>query len=199
MVVGFLTTYVISTYHHLSCVFESSSWRGVLDTTLSLSVICDRSVVFSGISGFLHQYNGPPRYNWDIVENGVKHDNHSPITATVLLSLGIANIQVYFTQALVSFKKYMPPPLPYFKLNICPLPLPHFASIFFPYLWSFRWSNYIVTLPRYFSFRLPHLNINTRPSSDELDKNIQRKSHFVFVSHWNGYSHFRSVLNLFRN
>jgi hypothetical protein len=37
-------------------------------------------------------------------------------------------------QALVSFKKYMPPPLPYFKVNICPLPLPHFASIFFAYL-----------------------------------------------------------------
>jgi hypothetical protein len=38
------------------------------------------------------------------------------------------------SQALVSFKKYMPPPLPYFKVNICPLPLPHFASIFFAYL-----------------------------------------------------------------
>ena len=37
-------------------------------------------------------------------------------------------------QALVSFKQYMPPPLPYFKVNICPLPLPHFASIFFAYL-----------------------------------------------------------------
>jgi hypothetical protein len=34
-------------------------------------------------------------------------------------------------QALVSFKKYMPPPLPYFKVNICPLPFP---SIFFAYL-----------------------------------------------------------------
>ena len=40
----------------------------------------------------------------------------------------------YITQALVSFKKYMPPPLPYFKVNISPLPLPHFASIFFAYL-----------------------------------------------------------------
>jgi hypothetical protein len=49
--------------------------------------------------------------------------------------------------------------LPYFKVNICPFPLPHFASICFAYLWSFRWPNYIVTLPRYFSFRLPHLNI----------------------------------------
>jgi hypothetical protein len=37
-------------------------------------------------------------------------------------------------QALVSFKKYMPPPLPYFKVNISPLPLPHFPSIFFAYL-----------------------------------------------------------------
>ena len=64
-------------------------------------------------------------------------------------------------QALVSFKKYMPPPLPYFKVNICPVPLPHLALIFFAYLWSFRWPNYIVTLPRYFSFRLPHLNIPT--------------------------------------
>jgi hypothetical protein len=86
-------------------------------------------------------------------------------------------------QALVSFKKYMPPPLPYFKVNICPLPLPHFASIFFAYLWSFHWPNYIVTLPRYFSFRLPRLNINTGAPSDELDKNIQRKSHFLTDAH----------------
>jgi hypothetical protein len=28
-----------------------------------LSVTCDRSVVFSGYSGFLHQENGPPRLN----------------------------------------------------------------------------------------------------------------------------------------
>jgi hypothetical protein len=38
------------------------------------------------------------------------------------------------SQALVSFKKYMPPPLLYFEINICPFPLPHFASIFFAYL-----------------------------------------------------------------
>jgi hypothetical protein len=37
-------------------------------------------------------------------------------------------------QALVSFKKYMPPPLPYFKVNICLFPFLHFASIFFAYL-----------------------------------------------------------------
>ena len=79
-------------------------------------------------------------------------------------------------QALVSFKNYMPPPLPYFKVYIYPFPLPHFASIFFAYLWSFCWPNYFVTLPRYFSFRLRHLNIPTGPPSDELDNNIQRTS-----------------------
>jgi hypothetical protein len=99
------------------------------------------------------------------------------------------------TQALVSFKKYMPPPLPYFKVNICPFPLPHFASICFAYVWPFQWSNYIVTLPRYFSFRLPHLNIPTGPPSDELDKNIQRTSHGLLLSHWNRYSHFRFALH----
>ena len=29
--------------------------------------------MFSGFSGFLHQYNWPPRYNRNIVESGVKH------------------------------------------------------------------------------------------------------------------------------
>ena len=104
-----------------------------------------------------------------------------------------------FHRHLFHSKNICPPPLPYFKVNICPFPFPHFASIFFAYLWSFRWPNYIVTLPRYFSFRLLHLNITTGPPSDELDKNIQRTLHFLFFSHWNGYSHFRSGLNWFRN
>ena len=34
MVVGFTITYAISSYHHLSCEFESHSWQDVLDTTL---------------------------------------------------------------------------------------------------------------------------------------------------------------------
>ena len=92
----------------------------------------------------------------------------------------------FISQALVSFKKYMPPPLPYFKVNICPLPLPHFASICLAYLWSFRWPNYIFTLPRYFSFRLPHLNIPTGPPSGELDKNKQWTWLGENFSHWNG-------------
>ena len=44
-------------------------------------------------------------------------------------------IHHYGSKALVFIQKiYMPPPLPYFKVNICPFPLPDFASIFFAYL-----------------------------------------------------------------
>ena len=46
----------------------------------SLSVTCDRSVVFCVYSGFIHQYNWLLQYNWNIVESGVKHHspNHNP-------------------------------------------------------------------------------------------------------------------------
>jgi hypothetical protein len=37
MVVGFITTYAISAYHHLCCEFKFSSWWGVLDT-----ILCDK-------------------------------------------------------------------------------------------------------------------------------------------------------------
>jgi hypothetical protein len=40
---------------------------------VSLSMTWERSVVFSGYSGFLHQKNWPQRYSWNIVESGVKH------------------------------------------------------------------------------------------------------------------------------
>ena len=45
---------------------------------LSLSMTCCRLVVFSGYSGFLHQKNWPPRYNWNIVERDVKHHKPNP-------------------------------------------------------------------------------------------------------------------------
>ena len=111
------------------------------------------------------------------------------------ISWNVASIFYHRSHALVSFKKYMPPPLPYFKVNIYPFPLSHFASIFIAYLWSFRWPNYIVTLPRYFSFRLPHLNISTGPPSDKLDKNSQRMWFIKNFSQWNGYNHFRFALD----
>ena len=83
------------------------------------------------------EYMCSPRpYNWNL-----KHNRW--IFNKVIMFL-LANKQVYGhtirsvlwlvigtrPQALVSFKKYMPPPLPYFKVNIYPFPLPHFASNF---------------------------------------------------------------------
>ena len=43
-----------------------------------MSVTCDRSVVFSWYSGFLHQLNWLPRYSWNIVQSGVKHHKPKP-------------------------------------------------------------------------------------------------------------------------
>jgi hypothetical protein len=42
-------------------------------------MICGRSVVCTGHSCLLHQYNLPPRYCCNIVECGVKHHNPNPI------------------------------------------------------------------------------------------------------------------------
>ena len=88
------------------------------------------------------------------------------------------------TQALVSFKKYMPPPLPYFKVNICPLPLPHFASIFFRLFVILSLTQLYRYTPEIVLFSTDTFKYKYRPPSDELDKNIQRKSHFLFFSHW---------------
>ena len=51
-------------------------------------LLCRRLVVFSGYSGFLHQWNGPPRHNWNIVESGVKHHKptHYPSKSIILLN-----------------------------------------------------------------------------------------------------------------
>jgi hypothetical protein len=84
----------------------------------------------------------PPRHLWG---------NDAFLLFILLLVPNSLNFHLK-SQALVSFKKCMPLPLPYFKVNICPFLLPHFASIFFAYLWSFRCPNYIVTLPEIFLF-----------------------------------------------
>ena len=46
----------------------------------SLSATCDRSVVFCGYSGFLYQYNWPPRYNCNTLESGGKHHKSNNLT-----------------------------------------------------------------------------------------------------------------------
>ena len=58
MVDGF--TYAISAYHHWCCEFESRSGRGVQHYVIKL--VSD-----------LRQVGGFLRYNWNIVESGVKH------------------------------------------------------------------------------------------------------------------------------
>ena len=53
---------------------------GVLDTTLCIKFVNDLQQVsgfFPLYSGFLHQKNWLPRYNWNIVESGIEH--HNPI------------------------------------------------------------------------------------------------------------------------
>ena len=57
MVVGFITTYAISVYHHWCCEFESRSWRGVQHYVMKF---------FSDlrqVGGFLRVFRFPPPIN----------------------------------------------------------------------------------------------------------------------------------------
>jgi hypothetical protein len=57
MVVGCITTYAISAYHHLRCEFESCSWRGILDITLCDDLSSEVIVCFVDIGGIVdHHY-----------------------------------------------------------------------------------------------------------------------------------------------
>jgi hypothetical protein len=61
-------------YYNWTCEFENRSWRVVLDTTLYDKVVSD----LRQVGGFL-RFPPPiklPRYNWNIVESGVKQ--HKP-------------------------------------------------------------------------------------------------------------------------
>jgi hypothetical protein len=98
MVVGFTTTYAINAYRHWCCEFESSSWQGLLNTTLC-DKVCQwlRSVVFSMYSCLLHLYNWQPRYNWNIVESGVKHHySYPPLCLLVRKNMEV-NMRDYST------------------------------------------------------------------------------------------------------
>jgi hypothetical protein len=73
MVVGFTTTYAISAYHHWCCEFESRSGPGVQHYVIKF--VTD----LRHVGGFLRVLRFPPpinlpRYNWNIVESGVKHN-----------------------------------------------------------------------------------------------------------------------------
>ena len=73
MVVGFTTTYVISSYHHWCCGFDCCSGRGVEHYVIKfVSHLLQ-------VSGFLRilQFQPPIKltttYNWNIIESSVKH------------------------------------------------------------------------------------------------------------------------------
>ena len=54
-------------------------WKVVVNYSIkNCSLNNGKSVVFSDYSSFLQQQNRPPRYNWNIVESGVKHHNPNP-------------------------------------------------------------------------------------------------------------------------
>ena len=72
-----------------------------------MSVTCDRSVVFSGYSGFLHQYTWPSRYKWNIVESCIKYhkpnlDLYSHVNYTALFNIN-------FSETLFFLSQYPPP------------------------------------------------------------------------------------------
>jgi hypothetical protein len=75
------------------------------------------------------------------------------------------------THALVSFKKYMVPPLPYFKVNIYPSPL--HLNIFRLFVILLLTQLYRYT-PEIFLFSTAAFEYNYRVPSDKFDKNSQR-------------------------
>jgi hypothetical protein len=79
MLVGFITTYAISAYeyNHWCCEFESRCDKFVSDVRQ--------------VGGFLRVLRFPapiklPRYNWNIIESGVKHQNQPTNNLTMLPS-----------------------------------------------------------------------------------------------------------------
>jgi hypothetical protein len=79
MVVGFSTTYAINAYHHQR-EFESRSGEVYSIQHYVIKFISE----LQKVSGFLRVLRLPPpielttRYNWNIVESGVKHHNPNP-------------------------------------------------------------------------------------------------------------------------
>jgi hypothetical protein len=110
--------------------------------------------------------------------------------AASVIWLTILPLWMCASQALVSFKKYMLPPLPYFKVNICPLPLPHFASIF-PYILSltqlYRYTPEIFlfsTATFKYKYRAPHQTNWTRIFSESRIFYFSVNETYTVTSSW---------------
>ena len=101
MVVGFTTTYAISTYHHSRWEFQSHSG----DTT------CDQVYQWPATSRWFSP--GIPRYIWNIVESGIKHHKTNKkkqnirMTLTHLVLLGwwkVQSISLWLTFRTCNFR-----------------------------------------------------------------------------------------------
>ena len=106
------TTCAISSYHHESCESES---RSILYTTLSNKVVSDLQQVggFLWVLRFPPPINWPPRYNWKIVESGVKHHNSNPnpsteITKTITYLQYIQGLGLWFLTPLSAIIQLYP-------------------------------------------------------------------------------------------
>ena len=78
---------ICSKWYYLACFKINDTHKYFIYTKsycLKKIVTYDRSVVFSGYSGFLNQSNWPPRYYWNIVESGVKHHIITLILKTIM-------------------------------------------------------------------------------------------------------------------
>jgi len=71
MVVGYTTTYAISTYHR-RCEFESWSGWDVQHYVIKFVSYLRQ------VSGFIRVLRFLPWYNWNIVESGIKHHKAKP-------------------------------------------------------------------------------------------------------------------------
>ena len=108
MVVWFTTICAISAYHQQTlrvrapfmarCTRYNIMWY-------SLSVTCDRSVVFSGYSGFIHQLNWQPWYNWITAKSGVKH--HKPTNNQLLSNVRHSLNGIITTRQFSDIYKYI--------------------------------------------------------------------------------------------
>jgi len=73
MVVGFTTTYAISAYYHWCCEFERQSGRGVQRYVIKVCKLLATGRWFSpGPPVFSTNKTDRPRFNWNIVESGIK-------------------------------------------------------------------------------------------------------------------------------
>ena len=85
---------------------------------------CDMSMVFSGYASFIHQFNWLPRYNWNIIESGVKHHKLNQTTLNTYVTCRFSYNFIYWSQVFqikVTFISYIFLKYMYFKADFVSL------------------------------------------------------------------------------